>query len=113
MSQSSNLLVFPVKFSIFSYVWTGMHVLYKPKVWFQVVPRLATAQTPIGSAKFDYAPPLGLTGKCPTIACEGEGRGNMGTLGIDCCIYMERYLIFYSEPFPHPRKTVPNPLIFC
>ena len=29
MTQSSNLLVFLVKFSMFSYVWTGMHVRAK------------------------------------------------------------------------------------
>jgi len=52
-----------------------MHVLYKPKAWFQVVPGLATAQTPIGSTKFDYAPPPGLTrwANAPQLPVRGRG----------------------------------------
>ena len=49
-------------------------------------------------------------GKCPTVAPEGEERGGMWHL--EWLLHMERYLIFYSEPFPHPQKTVPNPSFF-
>ena len=56
MSQSSNLLVFPAKSSMFSYVWIGMHVRVKSS---------------------GVAPGTDKASKCPAIAW-GVGGGGGG-----------------------------------
>ena len=68
MSQSSNLLMFPVKSSMLSYVWIGVHVYAKSSGWSRgwQMPDLR------GSAKFANAPGLTNAPQLP-----GESRAHL------------------------------------
>ena len=82
MNQSLNLFVFPVKSTMFSYVWIGMHVLAKI---LGVVPGLANADPWAAQNLLMPHPRTGKVGKCPTVAM-GEGGKVMDAPGIDWCI---------------------------
>ena len=71
IGRSLNLFVFPVKSTMFSYVWIGMHVLAKISV---LVPGLANAYPWTAQNLLMPHPGTGKVGKFPTVTM-GVGGG--------------------------------------